>query len=45
VLVFTLSDEPGEDAYERVTVTLSAKEGWSSFFDRIEERLQAPRGA
>jgi uncharacterized protein YndB with AHSA1/START domain len=62
-LVFTLSDQPGEDAYELVTVVLSdlgdgrtemrfeqrgslppevyerAKQGWSSFFDRIAERL------
>ena len=62
-LVFTLSDQPGEDAYELITVGLTdlgegrtemffeqrgylpaevyegAKEGWSSFFDRIAERL------
>jgi len=62
-LVFTLSDQPGDDAYELVTVVLTdlgdgrtemllqqrgllpaevydrAKEGWSSFFDRLAERL------
>ena len=62
-LVFTLSDQPGEDMYELVTVVLSdlgdgrtemrfdqrgrmsAKQyeraggGWSSFFDRMDERL------
>ena len=62
-LVFTISDQPGSDAYELVTVVLSdlgggrtemlfqqggeltpehykgAEEGWSSFFDRIAERL------
>ena len=62
-LVFTLSDQPGEDAYELVTVVLTdlgdgrtemlfeqrgglsaeqyerAGQGWSSFFDRIAERL------
>jgi uncharacterized protein YndB with AHSA1/START domain len=64
-LVFTISDQPGEDAYELVTVVLTdlgdgrtemqfeqrgslppevyegAREGWSSFFDRIDERLAA----
>jgi hypothetical protein len=64
-LVFTISDQPGEDAYELVTVLLTdlgdsrtkmlfeqrgslppevyegAQEGWSSFFDRIDERLAA----
>jgi uncharacterized protein YndB with AHSA1/START domain len=63
LLVFTLSDQPGDDAYELVTVVLTdlgdgrtemffeqhgrlpaevysrAKEGWSSFFDRMAERL------
>jgi uncharacterized protein YndB with AHSA1/START domain len=63
--VFIISDEPGEDAYELVTVVLTdlgdgrtemllqqrgllraeeydrAKEGWSSFFDRMAERLAA----
>jgi uncharacterized protein YndB with AHSA1/START domain len=62
-LVFTLSDQPGEDAYELIIVVLidlgdgrtemffeqrgylpaevyeRAKDGWSSFFDRIAERL------
>ena len=62
-LVFTLSDQPGDDRYELVIVVLtdlgdgrtemlfqqrghlSAKQyersgqGWSSFFDRIAERL------
>ena len=62
-LVFTLSDQPGEDAYELVTVVLTdlgdgrtemlfqqrgrmsakqyerSEEGWSSFFDRMAERL------
>jgi uncharacterized protein YndB with AHSA1/START domain len=62
-LVLTISDQPGDDAYELVTVVLTdlgdgrtemlfaqsghlppavyerAKEGWSSFFDRVEERL------
>jgi uncharacterized protein YndB with AHSA1/START domain len=62
-LVFTLSDQPGEDAYELITVVLTdvgdgrtemrfqqrgrlpaevyerAKEGWSSFFDRMAEHL------
>jgi uncharacterized protein YndB with AHSA1/START domain len=65
-LVFTVSDQPGEDAYELVTVVLTdlgdgrtemlleqrgllppevyerAKEGWSTFFDRIAERLAGP---
>jgi uncharacterized protein YndB with AHSA1/START domain len=64
-LVFTVSDQPGEDAYELITVVLTdlgdgrtemlfrqsgrlpaavyerAEEGWSSFFDRIAERLAA----
>jgi uncharacterized protein YndB with AHSA1/START domain len=64
-LVFTVSDQPGEDAYELITVVLTdlgdgrtemlleqrghlpteqyerAREGWSSFFDRIAERLAA----
>jgi uncharacterized protein YndB with AHSA1/START domain len=62
-LVFTISDQPGEEAYELITVVLTdlgdgrtemhfqqrgrmsaeqyerAGEGWSSFFDRIAERL------
>jgi uncharacterized protein YndB with AHSA1/START domain len=63
-LVFTVTDEPGEDARELVTVVLTdlgdgrtemhfqqrggglsaeeyerAAQGWSSFFDRIAERL------
>jgi uncharacterized protein YndB with AHSA1/START domain len=62
-LVFTLSDQPGADAYELITVVLTdlgdgrtemrfqqhgrmsaeqykgAEHGWSSFFDRIAERL------
>jgi uncharacterized protein YndB with AHSA1/START domain len=62
-LVFTLSDQPGEDAYELITVVLTdlgdgrtemlfqqrgdlpaevyerAEEGWSTFFDRMAERL------
>ena len=62
-LVFTLSDRPGDDAYELITVVLTdlgegrtemlfeqrgrmsarqyerAADGWSSFFDRIAERL------
>jgi uncharacterized protein YndB with AHSA1/START domain len=62
-LVFTLSDQPGEEAYELITVVLSdlgdgrtemlfqqrgglpaevyerAGQGWSSFFDRMAERL------
>ena len=63
-LVFTVSDEPGDERYELVTVVLTdlgdgrtemhfeqrggnlspeeyerAGQGWSSFFDRIEERL------
>jgi uncharacterized protein YndB with AHSA1/START domain len=62
-LVLTFSDQPGEEAYELVTVILTdlgdgrtemlfqqrgrlpaevyerAKEGWSTFFDRIGERL------
>ena len=62
-LVFTLSDQPGEDAYELISVVLTdlgdgrtemhfeqrgllppevyerAEEGWSTFFDRIAERL------
>jgi uncharacterized protein YndB with AHSA1/START domain len=62
-LVFTVSDQPGEDHYELVIVVLTdlgddrtemrfeqrgrlsadvyegAKEGWSSFFDRMAERL------
>lgn len=64
-LVFTVSDQPGEDAYELVIVVLTdlgdgrtemlfqqrgrmsaeqyerAGKGWSSFFDRIAERLAA----
>jgi uncharacterized protein YndB with AHSA1/START domain len=63
-LVFTVSDEPGADAYEVVTVVLTdlgggrtemafeqrgglppevyerAGRGWSTFFDRIAERLR-----
>jgi uncharacterized protein YndB with AHSA1/START domain len=62
-LVFTVSDQPGEDEWELVTVVLNdlgdgrtemlfqqrgrlpaevyerAGEGWSSFFDRMAERL------
>ena len=62
-LVFTLSDQPGEEAYELITVVLTdlgdgrtemhfdqrgrmapeqyerAGAGWSSFFDRIAQRL------
>jgi uncharacterized protein YndB with AHSA1/START domain len=62
-LVFTVSDQPGDDAYELITVVLTdlgdgrtemhfeqrgllsaeqyerAGQGWSSFFDRIAERL------
>jgi len=62
-LVFTISDQEGEEAYELITVVLTelgdgrtemlfeqrgslpaevyerAKEGWSTFFDRIAERL------
>jgi uncharacterized protein YndB with AHSA1/START domain len=62
-LVFTVSDQPGEEAYELCTVVLNdlgdgrtqmlfeqrgnlppevyerAGQGWSTFFDRIEERL------
>jgi uncharacterized protein YndB with AHSA1/START domain len=62
-LVFTLSDQPGDDVYELITVVLTdlgdgrtemhfeqrgqlsaeqyegAEQGWSSFFDRIAERL------
>jgi uncharacterized protein YndB with AHSA1/START domain len=62
-LVFTVSDQPGEDAYELVIVVLTdlgdgrtemhfeqrgrmsaeqyerAGQGWSTFFDRIDERL------
>jgi uncharacterized protein YndB with AHSA1/START domain len=61
-LVFTLSDQPEEEAYELITVVLtdlgdgrtemlfqqrgpcrpsstSTGEGWSTFFDRIAERL------
>jgi uncharacterized protein YndB with AHSA1/START domain len=64
-LVFTVSDQPGDDAYELCTVVLvdlgdgrtemhfeqrgslppevyeAAATGWSSFFDRIDERLAA----
>jgi uncharacterized protein YndB with AHSA1/START domain len=65
-LVFTLTDEPGEQAFELVSVVLTdlgdgrtemhfeqrggglspeeyerAGHGWSSFFDRIAERLAA----
>jgi uncharacterized protein YndB with AHSA1/START domain len=62
-LVFTISDQPGDDDYELITVVLTdlgdgrtemlfkqrgrlsaeqykgAEEGWSSFFDRMEEHL------
>ena len=62
-LVFTVSDQPGDDAYELVIVALTdlgdgrtemqfqqrgqlppevyeqAGQGWSTFFDRIAERL------
>jgi uncharacterized protein YndB with AHSA1/START domain len=65
-LVFTVSDRPGEDAYELVIVVLTdvgdgrtemrfeqrgrmsaqqyerAGQGWSTFFDRIAERLASP---
>jgi uncharacterized protein YndB with AHSA1/START domain len=64
-LVLTMSDQPGEEGYELVTVVLAdlgdgrtemrleqrgrmsaeqyerAGQGWSSFFDRIAERLAA----
>ena len=64
-LVFTLSDQPGEEAYELITVVLTdlgdgrtemhfeqrggmspeqyerAGQGWSGFFDRMEEGLAA----
>ena len=64
-LVFTVSDQPGEDAYELVTVVLTdlgdgrtemifqqrgslpaegyerAAQGWSSFFDRMSQRLSS----
>jgi uncharacterized protein YndB with AHSA1/START domain len=64
-LVFTVSDQPGEEVYELVIVVLTdlgdgrtemyfqqrgsmsaeqykqAAQGWSSFFDRIAERLAA----
>jgi uncharacterized protein YndB with AHSA1/START domain len=65
-LVFTVSDQPGADLYELVTVVLTdlgggrtemhfeqsggnlspeeyerAGQGWSSFFDRVAERLAA----
>jgi uncharacterized protein YndB with AHSA1/START domain len=64
-LVFTVSDQPGEDEYELVTVVLTdlgdgrtemqfqqrgrmtpeqyerAGQGWSTFFDRMTERLAA----
>jgi uncharacterized protein YndB with AHSA1/START domain len=64
-LVFTVSDQPGDDVYELVIVVLTdlgdgrtemhfqqrgqlpaeqyerAAQGWSSFFDRIAERLAA----
>jgi uncharacterized protein YndB with AHSA1/START domain len=66
-LVFTVSDQPGDDVYELVTVVLTdlgggrtemqleqrgvmtaeqyerAGEGWSSFFDRIAERISEAR--
>lgn len=62
-LVFTISDQPGDDLYELITVVLTdlgdgrtemlfeqrgsmsvehykgAEQGWSTFFDRIDERL------
>jgi uncharacterized protein YndB with AHSA1/START domain len=62
-LVFTLSDQPGEEAYELITVVLTdlgddrtemlfeqrgrmsaeqyerAGQGWSTFFDRVAERV------
>ena len=65
-LVLTFSDQPGDEAYELVTVDLvdlgngrtemrfaqrgqlppevyeRAREGWSSFFDRVAERLSTP---
>jgi uncharacterized protein YndB with AHSA1/START domain len=65
-LVLTFSDQPGDEAYELVTVVLvdlcdgrtemrfeqrgqlppevyeRAREGWSSFFDRVAERLSTP---
>jgi uncharacterized protein YndB with AHSA1/START domain len=64
-LVFTISDQPGDDAYELVSVVLTdlgdsrtemrfeqrghmhpdeyeqAKNGWGTFFARIDERLAA----
>jgi hypothetical protein len=64
--VLTFSDQPGDEAYELVTVDLvdlgdgrtemrfeqrghlppevyeRAREGWSSFFDRVAERLSTP---
>jgi uncharacterized protein YndB with AHSA1/START domain len=65
-LVFTVSDQPGEDRWELVIVVLNdlgdgrtemfmeqrghmaaeqykrTAQGWSSFFDRIDERLSSP---
>jgi uncharacterized protein YndB with AHSA1/START domain len=67
-LVFTVSDQPGDDVYELVTVVFTdlgdgrtemlleqrgvmaadeyerAGEGWSSFFDRIAERVSEAGG-
>jgi uncharacterized protein YndB with AHSA1/START domain len=64
-LVFTICDQPGDDAYELITVVLTdlgdgrtemrfsqrghlspeqyerAGSGWSTFFDRMAERLAA----
>jgi uncharacterized protein YndB with AHSA1/START domain len=64
-LVFTLSDQPGDDAYELISVVLTdlgdgrtqmhfeqrgghppevyeaAEQGWSTFFDRLAQRLAA----
>jgi uncharacterized protein YndB with AHSA1/START domain len=66
-LVFTVSDQPGDERYELVIVVLTelgdgrtemffeqrghmaaqqyerAKQGWSSFFDRIDARLAGAR--
>jgi uncharacterized protein YndB with AHSA1/START domain len=63
-LVFTVSDQPGDEAYELCTVVLTdlgdgrtemhfeqrgslppevyerTAEGWSGFFDRVDERLR-----
>jgi uncharacterized protein YndB with AHSA1/START domain len=40
-LVFTLSDQPGEESYELIIVVLTdLGDGRSTFFDRIAERLE-----